>query len=130
MAHVVVSIAGRTYRMACDDGEEPQLRDLAALVEGKILAMRKDFGDVGEQRSIVMAAIAIADESKALREKLAALEQDVAALRAEAEAAKAAAAALEDRAAESLDKAAERLERLAAALQDAAPDAALASEPL
>jgi cell division protein ZapA len=74
MAHVVVTIAGRTYRMACDDGEEPQVRDLAALVEEKILSMRGSFGDIGEQRSIIMAAIAIADETKSMREKLAALE--------------------------------------------------------
>ncbi len=130
MAHVVVSIAGRTYRMACDDGEEEQLRGLAALVEGKILAMREDFGDIGEQRSIVMAAIAIADEAKAARDKLAALEEEVAALRAESAAAKTAATALEDRAAGAIEKAADRLERLAAALQDAAPDDASAQESL
>ena len=122
MAHVVVTIAGRTYRMACDDGEEPQVRDLAALVEEKILSMRGSFGDIGEQRSIIMAAIAIADETKSMREKLAALETETAALRAETEAAKADAAALEARVAENLESAAARLELLAAGLQDPAAD--------
>ena len=122
MAHVVVTIAGRTYRMACDDGEEPQVRDLAALVEEKILSMRGSFGDIGERRSIIMAAIAIADETKSMREKLAALETETAALRAETEAAKADAAALEARVAENLESAAARLELLAAGLQDPAAD--------
>ncbi len=121
MGHVVVDIAGRTYRMACDDGEEQQLRDLAALVEEKILAMRGSFGDIGEQRSIVMAAISIADEAKVVRDRLAALTAENAALKAEAEAAKATAAALEERAAASLEAAAERMERLTAGLKGDIP---------
>ncbi len=123
MAHVVVQIAGRTYRMACDDGEEEQLRALAALVESKIVAMREGFGEIGEQRSIVMAAIAIADEAKASADKVAALEAEAIRLRAELEAARTAADALETQAAAGLNAAAERLERLAASLQDGIPEA-------
>ncbi|HEY8215137.1 MAG TPA: cell division protein ZapA, partial [Methylocystis sp.] len=33
MAAVVVSIAGRTYRMSCDDGEEQRIEELAQFVE-------------------------------------------------------------------------------------------------
>jgi len=86
MSSVLVTIAGRNYRMACDDGEEARLEELAKLVEGKILAMREGFGDIGEQRVVVMAAIAIADEGYETRKKLAALEEQMATQRAQAEA--------------------------------------------
>jgi len=63
MATAVVTIAGRTYRMSCADGEEQRLEALAKSVEEKIETMRAGFGDIGEQRIVVMAAIAIADEA-------------------------------------------------------------------
>lgn len=138
MASVVVTIAGRTYRMACDDGEEPRLEELARLVEGKILAMRESFGDIGEQRIVVMAAIAIADEAHEMRRKFDALQAETAALRAKVEAetaalraeaeirtaglraeagdARAATAELEARLAKALETAAERIDRMAAEL--------------
>jgi cell division protein ZapA len=119
MAHVVVDIAGRTYRMACDDGEEDQLRALASLVESKIVSMRESFGDIGEQRSIVMAAISIADESRTLREAIERLTSENAELKSAAEAATASASELERRIADSLEAATQRLERLAAGMEDA-----------
>ena len=36
MAQAVVTIAGRTYRMNCDEGEEAHIESLARLVEAKI----------------------------------------------------------------------------------------------
>ena len=70
MAHVVVTIAGRTYRMACEDGEEAHLDELAKLVEDKILSLREGFGDIGEQRITVMAALTLADEASIATRKL------------------------------------------------------------
>lgn len=124
MAPVVLTIAGRTYRMACDDGEEAQLEELARIVEKKILTLRESFGDIGEQRIVVMAAITIADETAGARKKIAALERDLAGLRAEAEARRQQDAALEDRVAKALDAASRRVENLARELTrtDAEPD--------
>lgn len=116
MAAVIVNIAGRTYRMSCEDGEEPRLEQLARYVEGKILAMKEGFGEIGEQRIVVMAALAIADEATDARGKAQAMEMDVAALRAELDAARKATAALEERMANALEEAARRLERLNADL--------------
>lgn len=62
MAQVAVTIAGRAYRMACEDGQEPHLEALGRHLDGKISEMRAAFGEIGDQRLIVMAAIAIADE--------------------------------------------------------------------
>lgn len=117
MAAVIVSIAGRTYRLSCDDGEEPRLEELARYVEGKILSMKDNFREIGEQRVVVMAALSIADEAADARNKTQVLEADVAALRAELDAVRKAAAALEERATAAVEDAAQRLERLEADLR-------------
>jgi cell division protein ZapA len=121
MAAVIVNIAGRAYRLSCDDGEERRLEQLARYVEGKILSMKEGFGEIGEQRIVVMAALAIADEATDARGKAEAMELDVAALRTELDAAKKAVAAMEERAAAAVEDAASRLERLVAELQKPAP---------
>ena len=57
MAVAIVIIAGRSYRLGCDEGQEKRLEELAASVDGKIAAMRSNVGEIGDQRLIVMAAI-------------------------------------------------------------------------
>ena len=116
MAAVVVTIAGRTYRMSCEDGEESRLEQLARYVEGKIASMREGFGEIGEQRIIVMAALAIADEAADARGKAQTMEMNLTALRAELDAAQKANTDIEARVAAALDDAATRLERLNADL--------------
>ncbi len=74
MGQVVVQIAGRTYRMNCGEGEEPHIENLARQVEAKIEELRGAFGEIGEQRIVVMAALTMADELFAARERIAVLE--------------------------------------------------------
>ena len=57
MPQVTVSIAGRSYRMACGDGEEEHLEGLAAVYDAKIEDMRKAFGEIGVIRA--QAAVAL-----------------------------------------------------------------------
>ena len=57
MAHVTVSIAGRVYRMACGEGEEAHIEGLARAVDAKIDGLRISFGEIGDQRITVMAAL-------------------------------------------------------------------------
>ncbi len=121
MGAVTLTIAGRTYRLSCDDGEEPRLEQLARYVESKIVAMKDGFREVGDQRILVMAALAIADEAADARGKAEAMELDVAALRAELEAARKSAAAREARVADAVDEAAQRLEQISSDLQKPAP---------
>jgi cell division protein ZapA len=59
---VTVTINGRSFRMACDEGQEGHLQNLAKGVDAKISLLRGAFGDIGEQRVTVMAAIMLADE--------------------------------------------------------------------
>lgn len=76
MAHVAVTIDGRKYRLACNEGEEQRLEQLAATIDGKISELRGEFGEIGDQRLVVMAALTVADnlmeareEAKAARKK-------------------------------------------------------------
>ena len=77
MAALVVSIAGRSYRIACGDGEEARLEELVRYVESKIFSMQESCGAIGEQRLNVMAAIAIADEAADARDRVKALEVEL-----------------------------------------------------
>jgi cell division protein ZapA len=113
MAHVVVTIAGRTYRMACDDGEESHLEELARHVEQKILSLREGFGDIGEQRIVVMAALTMADEAESARRKLEGLEAEVASIRQVVDRARLGDAELRERMAHALNEAAQRIESAA-----------------
>ena len=116
MPQVTVTIAGRTYRMACGEGEEPHLEGLAQFYNGKIEDIRGSFGEIGDMRLHVMASLTIADELFELRKKAAALEDEAADLKALAEAGAERSESMEARVAETLMKTAERLERLARAL--------------
>ncbi|WP_406854712.1 cell division protein ZapA [Alsobacter sp. KACC 23698] len=79
---MTVTIADKIYRIACDDGQEDHLRSLAADVDDKIAEMRKAFGEIGDNRLTVMAAITFLDERQELRSRIARLEGEVASLRA------------------------------------------------
>jgi len=67
MAQLSVNIGGRAYRLACNPGEEAHLESLASVVDGKIKEMRSSFGEIGDQRLVVMAALTIADEVSEMR---------------------------------------------------------------
>lgn len=81
MAQVTVTIAQKIYRIACEDGQEEHLRRLAEEVDAKIDDMRKAFGEIGDNRLTVMAAITFVDEREELRKRIRALEQELAATR-------------------------------------------------
>jgi len=76
MAQVAVTIGGRTYRLACNEGEEEHLEALAREVDSKFDTIHKSFGEIGDQRLIVMAALTIADELAEARAQIAVLEAE------------------------------------------------------
>ena len=78
MNFVNVTIGGRQYRLACEPGQEQRLTKLATNLEDLVGQLRGKFGEVGDQRLIVMAALTLADELYDARQKLSRLETDVA----------------------------------------------------
>lgn len=81
MAQVNVSINGRQYRMACEDGQEDHLRALAKALEDRISALRGQFGEIGNARLMVMAAMTVADDAMEAEKKVRKLEQELAAMK-------------------------------------------------
>jgi cell division protein ZapA len=62
MAQVSVTINGRQFRMACEDGQEEHLTRLALDFDQRIGELRAKFGEIGDTRLTVMAALTIADQ--------------------------------------------------------------------
>src|SRR5262245_25616575 len=62
MGQVTVTLNGRTYRLRCGDGEEPRLLELAEYVRQRIDALAAEFGQVGDERLLLMALLLITDE--------------------------------------------------------------------
>lgn len=62
MPLVNVMVNGRAYTIACDDGEEEHLKELAAHVDSKVRELLSSVGQVGDQRLLLMAAVLITDE--------------------------------------------------------------------
>jgi cell division protein ZapA len=79
MSHVNVTINGRQYRMACEDGEEDHLVQLAQDLDRRIGDLRGSFGEIGDMRLTVMAAIMVADELSESQRRLQRTDQEVAA---------------------------------------------------
>jgi cell division protein ZapA len=59
---VNVMVNGRAYTLACDDGEEEHLKELAGLVDEKVRELLGSVGQVGDQRLLLMASLLMADE--------------------------------------------------------------------
>ena len=115
MPLVNVMVNGRAYTIACDDGEEGHLKELANHVDVKAREVLASVGQVGDVRMLLMAALLIADEHHDMSGKVAsgtAGEGEKQTLHLRAEAAESAAADV-------LESAAKRLEDIAARLAHA-----------
>ncbi|WP_342360721.1 cell division protein ZapA [Terrarubrum flagellatum] len=117
MGQVSVTVAGKSYRIGCNDGEEPHLLALAEAVDAKIAELRENFGEIGDMRLHVMAALTFADETAEMKKRLDRLEGEIATLQTEAQARDARAKSEGDQLATALDAAAQRVEALARKLK-------------
>lgn len=70
MGQVTVTLNGRTYRLRCGEGEERRLVELATHVSERVEGLAAEFGQVGDDRLLLMAALLIADELWDTRERL------------------------------------------------------------
>lgn len=80
MPDVVVEIAGKKYRMGCEEGQQQHLLDLAADFNTRVEAMKGDFGEIGDTRLTVMAGIAVLDELGEAHRTIDSLRKDIAEL--------------------------------------------------
>src|ERR1700761_4543902 len=119
MPLVNIMVNGRAYTVACDDGEEDHLRELAATVDAKAREVLSSVGQVGDTRLLLMAALLMADEHSAALSRLEASAGSAQALNSAREALENRAQDAESRAADALELAAKRVEDIAAQLIDA-----------
>ena len=111
MNHVNVTINGRQYRMACEDGQESHLLKLADNLEARIEGLRGKFGEIGDARLTVMAALTVCDELLDVNHRMRALEEELDALRNVRVAATDRARATQTAVANALNAAADRIEK-------------------
>jgi len=81
MSQVTVTIDGKQYRMACDEGQEEHLIGLADNFDRYVSHLKGSFGEIGDQRLTVMAGIMVMDELTELQKRLKGLETEVGTLR-------------------------------------------------
>ena len=80
MAQVNTTINGRQFRLACEDGQEAHLQMLAQDLDSRIEELRGKFGEIGDTRITVMAALTVADELAEARRKIRRMEEELTAL--------------------------------------------------
>ena len=81
MATVTVTIDGKAYRMACDEGQEQHLTGLAERFDRYVTHLKSSFGEIGDQRLTVMAGIMVMDELTELQKRMKGLENEAETLR-------------------------------------------------
>jgi cell division protein ZapA len=77
MASINASIAGRQFRLACEDGQEEHLQALARDLDERIEGLRKKFGEIGDTRLTVMAGLMVSDELAEATRKLRRMEEEL-----------------------------------------------------
>jgi cell division protein ZapA len=111
MAQVTVRVGGYSHPVACQDGQERHLTNMAAEVDRRIGALKAMGMQFGETRMLLLAALQLADET-------ADLQAEVAALKAGGAVAAAPAPAVPDPAvAERLNELAQAIETIAEGLE-------------
>ena len=82
MAEVTIMVGARFYRIACDDGQESHLNRLARDLDERVDALKERFGEVGDARLAIFAALQIIDERDEARRRVSELEVELASVRA------------------------------------------------
>ena len=113
MAQVTVTIDGKAYRMACEEGQEQHLTDLATRFDNYVTHLKSQFGEIGDLRITVLASIMIMDELSELTRRVSSLESELETLRASRETITAATARTEENLAAALMEVTTRIQAIA-----------------
>jgi len=116
MNHINVTINGRQYRMACEEGQEMRLLKLAEDLESRVEELRGKFGEIGDARLTVMAALTVCDELLDANARIRAIEEEVELSRHQRVAATDRARVTQVAIVNALNSAAERIEKTAQVL--------------
>ncbi|MBB5721715.1 cell division protein ZapA [Loktanella ponticola] len=82
MPHVEIAIGGRTFEVACQEGEEHFLHSAAAMLNEEASHMSAQIGRMPEARMLLMSGLMLADKTAGLEEKVKEAETRMAQLQA------------------------------------------------
>ncbi len=85
MPQVEIAIGGRTFEVACQEGEEHFLHSAAAMLNTEASHLSEQIGRMPEARMLLMAGLMLADKTANLEDKLREAETETARMRAEIE---------------------------------------------
>lgn len=114
MSQVTVTIDGKAYRMACEEGQESHLTELATRFDRYVAYLKNQFGEIGDLRLTVMSGIMIMDELHETNRRLQALETEVDDLRRNRDAMSESNSRIEESLAGALEEASQKILALAA----------------
>jgi cell division protein ZapA len=116
---VNVMVNSRAYTIACDDGEEDHLRELATHVDSKVRELLETVGQVGDSRLLLMAALLVTDDFFDALHRLEAHDKEMGELTAAHADAKLKLGTAETHAVAALEAATKRIDDIAARLVEA-----------
>ena len=70
MANVNIKFNNKDYLLSCDDGQEENLKELAAHLDSKYQELKKNLGNIGESKLLLITAIQMVDDYFALNKKV------------------------------------------------------------
>jgi len=70
VAQLAITINGRSYEIACEEGQERHLSELGAYIDKRVKDLVVSVGQIGDTRLLVMASLLIADELSDIYDEL------------------------------------------------------------
>ena len=70
MANVNIKFNNKDYLLSCDDGQEESLKELATHLDSKYSELKKNLGNIGESKLLLITAIQMVDDYFALNKKV------------------------------------------------------------
>jgi len=70
MANVNIKFNNKDYLLSCEDGQEENLKELASHLDSKYNELKKNLGNIGESKLLLITAIKMVDEFFDLRKKV------------------------------------------------------------
>jgi len=62
MANVNIKFNGKDFLLSCDDGQEEHLEELLVHIDQKFNDLKKDLGNLGENKLLLITAVQVMDE--------------------------------------------------------------------
>ncbi len=62
MANVNIKFNSKDYLLSCDDGQEENLKELASHLDSKYNELKKNLGNIGENKLLLITSIQMVDD--------------------------------------------------------------------